>query len=190
MPKAWVKDYFKHILVDAAESWILAKHKASGTNREEVVKTVTDEIEAAMQEKNDIAHLNLTQVWIHANLKSCIHCIVRQAIKTWFQNEAQGVVQGPVDHPVPARREKRGHPASSKAWSAKTVCGNIFSERVDEEQRRLTGTPGGKDIAKYNPALGLVFEALSADELARCETLAEEWNAADLPEEVLRKYEY
>jgi hypothetical protein len=70
---------------------------------------------------------------------------------------------------------------------AKTVCGKIFTDRIDDAQRRLSGDTGSKDIAKYGPALGIVFEALSADELAQCENLAEEWNAADLPEDVLRK---
>jgi hypothetical protein len=53
MPKAWVKDYVKQILIDAAECWILAKHKASGTNRVEVIKAVTEDIKAAMDENND-----------------------------------------------------------------------------------------------------------------------------------------
>jgi hypothetical protein len=71
---------------------------------------------------------------------------------------------------------------------AKTVCGKLFTDRIDEAQRGLSRNTGSKDIAKYGPALGIVFEALSADELAQCENLAEEWNAADLPEDVLRKW--
>lgn len=74
-----------------------------------------------------------------------------------------------------------------KSWTPKSVCGNIFAERVDDEQRRLSGEGKAKDISKYGPALATVFTQLSADERDRCDTLAEEWNAADLPEDVVRK---
>jgi hypothetical protein len=62
MPKTWVKDYVKEILIDAAEPWVLAKHKASGTNREEVVNSVTEDITAAMNANNDTIRPDLTQV--------------------------------------------------------------------------------------------------------------------------------
>jgi hypothetical protein len=62
MPKTWVKDYVKQILIDAAEPWILAKNRASGTNREEVVKSVTEDITAAMNANNDTIRPDLTQV--------------------------------------------------------------------------------------------------------------------------------
>lgn len=59
---------------------------------------------------------------------------------------------------------------------------------MDSQHRLLSGDTGSKDIAQYKPALGIVFEALSPNELAECEELAEEWNAADIPDEVLRKW--
>jgi hypothetical protein len=62
MPKTWVKDYVKLILIDAAESWVLAKNRASGTNREEVVKSVTEVIQAAMNDNNDTIRPDLSQV--------------------------------------------------------------------------------------------------------------------------------
>jgi hypothetical protein len=62
MPKTWVKDYVKEILIDAAEPWVLAKNKTSGTNREEVVKSVTEDITAAMNANNDAIRPDLTQV--------------------------------------------------------------------------------------------------------------------------------
>jgi hypothetical protein len=93
-----------------------------------------------------------------------------------------------VDAPAPAvKLDKRGHPTSVKSWTPKSVCGSIFAERVDDEQRSLSGEGEAKDISKYRPALATVFTKLSAEERERCDTLAEEWNAADLPEDVVRK---
>jgi hypothetical protein len=151
-------------------------------------QTVTEDITTAMNEENDLVHADLAQVWIHTFIDVYIHCQIGQAVKVWFQNKAQGVVEGTGAPSVNPRHEKRGHPTSSKPWTAKTVCGSIFSICVDNEQCCLSGTTGSKDIGKYTPALGLVFEALSTDEMAKCESLAEEWNTAELPDEVLRKW--
>jgi hypothetical protein len=62
MPKAWVKDYFKHILVDAAEAWILAKIRGSGTTRDDIVKITTEQIQAAANEKNEELRPDLAKV--------------------------------------------------------------------------------------------------------------------------------
>ena len=76
MPRPWVKDYVKPILIDAAERWILTKHKASGTNRVEVVQAVTEDIKAAMIENNDEIRADLDQVSINSIFTVCINCWV------------------------------------------------------------------------------------------------------------------
>jgi len=76
MPRPWVKDYVKPILIDAAERWILAKHKASGTNRVEVVQAVTEDIKAAMIENNDEIRADLDKESINSIFIFCINCWV------------------------------------------------------------------------------------------------------------------
>jgi hypothetical protein len=82
--------------------------------------------------------------------------------------------------------DTRGHPISTKAWTAKSVCKHIFADRISDEQKRLSDDRE-KDIGKYHPALASIFEALSPAELKRCEDAAAEWNTKGLPDEMQRK---
>lgn len=60
-------------------------------------------------------------------------------------------------------------------------------EQVSDVQRRLSGDGETKDIGQYGRALAEVFGKLSDDELERCTTLAEQWNADVPSEEVQRR---
>ena len=62
MPRCWVKDYFKHCLVDAAEQWLDAKSKGNGDTRTDITKAVADEIEATINEQNEAVPPNLQKV--------------------------------------------------------------------------------------------------------------------------------
>jgi hypothetical protein len=88
--------------------------------------------------------------------------------------------------PAKSKSDTRGHPTSSKSWTAKSVCGNLFADRISAEQIKLSDG-GEKDIGKYRPALANVFEQLSEAELKQCEDLAVDWNTKPLPDEVQRK---
>ena len=71
--------------------------------------------------------------------------------------------------------------------TAKTVCGNIFADHISEVQISLSGDGENKDIAYYRPALKKVFTDLSEEDWERCNTLAKEWNAENIPDEVVCK---
>ena len=62
MPRCWVKDYFKHCLVDAAERWLDAKTKGNGDTRMDIAKAVADEIEATINERNEAVPPDLQKV--------------------------------------------------------------------------------------------------------------------------------
>jgi len=89
--------------------------------------------------------------------------------------------------PGMSRSGTRGHPTSTKTWTAKSVCSHLFSGRISDEQKRLSDGVE-KDIGKYRAALSNVFEELSEEEVQQCEEAAQEWNTTPLPDEVQRKY--
>jgi len=80
----------------------------------------------------------------------------------------------------------QGHPTSSKAWTAKSVCSHIFADWISKEQKLLSNG-GKKDIRKYHTALSNIFEALNEEELKQCEEGAIKWNTKPLPDEIQRK---
>jgi hypothetical protein len=65
----------------------------------------------------------------------------------------------------------------------KYVCGQIYTDRVSNEQKKLSDD-GEKDIGKYHAALVKVFAQLSEDEQRECESRATEWNKGSLPDEL------
>jgi len=66
------------------------------------------------------------------------------------------------------------------------VCGQLFSDRISDEQKRLSDG-GEKDIGKYRAALSNVFDELNEEEKKQCEDVAKEWNTQPLPDDVQRK---
>ena len=84
------------------------------------------------------------------------------------------------------KSDTRGHPTSSRTWTAKSVCSHVFSDHISEEQKRLSDG-GEKDIGKYRAALATVFEELSEAEMKQCKDFAVEWNPKALPEELQLK---
>ena len=53
MPQSWVKDYFKHILVDSAEDWMKGKSKGATSTRSDIIGAVSEQIEAAITDRNE-----------------------------------------------------------------------------------------------------------------------------------------
>jgi hypothetical protein len=88
--------------------------------------------------------------------------------------------------PTKSKSDTRGHPTSSRAFTAKYVCGQIYTDRVSDEQKKLSDD-GDKAIGKYHAALAKVFTQLSEDEQRECESRAAEWNKGALPDELQRK---
>jgi hypothetical protein len=107
-----------------------------------------------------------------------------QCVRNWFANYASGHAK--EERPGKSKSDTRGHPTSTRAWTAKSVCGYILSEEVSAEQKSLSGG-GEKDIGKYHAALTKVFAKLDADDLKKCEDLATEWNTQPLPDDLQRK---
>jgi hypothetical protein len=56
-------------------------------------------------------------------------------------------------------------------WTAKSVSAHIFTERISDEQCKLSND-GDKAIGKYRAALANVFNELTEAEVKRCEDLA------------------
>lgn len=53
MPRSWVKDHFKHILVESAEDWMKGKSKGATSTRSDIIKAVFEQIETAMTDRNE-----------------------------------------------------------------------------------------------------------------------------------------
>jgi len=104
-------------------------------------------------------------------------------VRNWFGNESSGHAKEAM--PSKSKADTRGHLTSAKAWTAKSVCGHLFTERISDEHKKLFGAE--KSISKYHAALGKVFEDLSDEEMKRCEEAAVEWNTKPLPDEIQRK---
>lgn len=65
MPHYWVKEYFKHILIDASEEWMQGKSKGAINMCLDVVKAVSEQIQMAITERNDPVPDELEKVCIH-----------------------------------------------------------------------------------------------------------------------------
>ena len=163
------------------------KSTGAVTTRQEVVKAIAEQIQIALTENNDSVPTDLEKVYLQYYSQQHAYGVMWQSVRVWFQNEAQKIVQGENIGSAAPKRDKRGHPASVKSWTPKSVCGSIYPDRVSDVQRRLSGGGETKDIGQYARALGEIFGELSEDELEQCTTLAEEWNAAEPSEDVQRK---
>jgi len=53
MPSLWVKDYFKHHLVEASEEYINSTNRKGSSTRTNLVKTVCERIREAAKNQQD-----------------------------------------------------------------------------------------------------------------------------------------
>jgi hypothetical protein len=74
MPHYWVKDYFKHILINASEEWMQGKSKDAVAMRLDVVKAVSEQIQTAVTERNDPVPEELEKVWITLTFPGFFSC--------------------------------------------------------------------------------------------------------------------
>jgi hypothetical protein len=65
MPRIWVKEYFKHHLIESCEEYVHSHNKKGSSARTDVINSVVERITTAASEMNDIANLpdNLSKVW-------------------------------------------------------------------------------------------------------------------------------
>ena len=62
MPRSWVKDYFKHILVDSAEDWMKGKSRGATSTHSDIIRAVSEQIEAAITDRNEPVPSELEKV--------------------------------------------------------------------------------------------------------------------------------
>ena len=62
MPRSWVKDYFKHILVDSAEDWMKGKSKGVTSTCSDIIRAVSKQIEAVIMDRNEPVPSELEKV--------------------------------------------------------------------------------------------------------------------------------
>jgi hypothetical protein len=108
---------------------------------------------------------------------TCLYFL--QKIWNWFGNNV-----AKINQPGESAPKKRG----KKVFSARDVVKSTHKERILDLVSMKTDRPmGHKDWLKHYPsALTKVMQALTQDELAEAETLADQWNNARLPREVQR----
>jgi hypothetical protein len=180
-----MNESFKQTLLDNCDDYLDTSDRGSDKTRSKLITRVAHDIAAIAQAKNlelpdDLEKVNnLIIIWF---VYTEWHY---QSVRTWFGNYASGNTK--EERPGKSKSDTRGHPTSSKAWTAKSVCGQIFNARISDEQKSLSDGPD-KDIGKYRAALSNVFDNLSEEEVKQCEDLAIEWNKTPLPDDIQRKY--
>ena len=177
----WVVPSFKDILVNACDEYLASNDRGNDKTRSTLIGRVTKDI-ADIADKEKASVPNDLEKVIHLSIAGFItNCRYSQCVRTWFGNYASGNTKE-----AKSKSDTRGHSMSSRAWTAKSVCCHVFSDRISDEQKRLSDG-GEKDIGKYKPALSSVFDALTEAELKQCEDFAEQWNTNPLPDDIQRK---
>jgi hypothetical protein len=180
----WVKESFKQTLLDNCDEYLETTDRGTDKTRSKLITRVAQDITAiALAKKeelpDDLEKVNNLTVMLFAYIDW--HC---QCVRTWFGNYASGNAK--EERPGKSKSDTRGHPTSSKTWTAKSVCSHLFTARISDEQKLLSDG-GEKAIGKYRAALANVFDNLSEEEVKRCEEAAVEWNTNPLPDEIQRK---
>lgn len=57
MPRNWVKDYFKHILIESSDEYLHSSNKGGSKARTALSETVAESIREAAREQNEEAQL-------------------------------------------------------------------------------------------------------------------------------------
>ncbi|KIM73061.1 hypothetical protein PILCRDRAFT_15545 [Piloderma croceum F 1598] len=160
----WVLESFRHVLVDHCDEYFDTSDRGNDKSRSKLITRVANHIAAIAQAK---------QQHVPDDLEKCV--------RIWFSNYAGGNAKEPRTEK--SKVDTRGHPTSSKMWTAKSVSAHIFAEWISTKQRKLSND-GKKDIRKYRPTLAKVFNKLTEAEVKQCEDLAVEWNTKPLPDEM------
>jgi hypothetical protein len=176
----WVLASFKQTLIDACDEYMKTTDRGTDKSRSTLITRISNEITEITSAKKEELPDDLEKVRLLSSPHHMDNNAYFQSVRTWFGNYASGYSK---DKPDKSKVDTRGHPTSVKAWNAKSVCRYIFTDRISDEQKKLSDQ-GEKDIGKYQPALTSIFDALSEAELKTCQDLAVEWNTKGLPEEI------
>ena len=178
----WVHTSFKEILLSYCNEFLESSDRVPDKTRLQLVTKVSNEIADIAKELMDASlPEDLEKVIPIFNINVKDIDLYVQCVRTWFGNYASA-----NSKEGKAAKDTHSHPTSSKAWTARLVCGHIHVDRISEEHKALSDN-GEKDIGKYRAALANVFEALSEGELKECENFAIKWIMKDLPDEIQRK---
>ena len=151
---------FKEILLSYCNEFLESSDHVPDRTRLQLVMKVSYEIADIAKELTDASlPEDLEKVIPIFNINVKDIDLYVQCVWTWFSNyPSTNSKEGK------AAKDTCGHPTSSKAWMAKSVCGHIHADRISEEHKALSKN-GEKDIGKYRAALANVFKALSEGEL-------------------------
>ncbi|KIM78570.1 hypothetical protein PILCRDRAFT_11036 [Piloderma croceum F 1598] len=161
----WVHPSFRHILVNNCDEYLDSSDCGNDKSRSKLITRVATEISDIIAQEN-----------IERPPDDIPKCV-----RIWFGNYAGGHAKEP--RPTKLKVDTCGHPTSSKAWTAKSVCGHIFVERISAEHKNLS-EDSEKDIGKYCATLAKVFDELTEAEVKECEDRAVEWNTKPLPDDL------
>ena len=149
---------FKGILLSYCDKFLESSDCVPDRTRLQLVTKVSNEIADIAMELTDASlPEDLEKVIPIFNINVKDIDLYVQCVRTWFGNYASANSKG---------KDTRGHPTSSKAWTARSVCGHIHVDRISKEHTALSDN-GEKDIDKYHTALSYVF-VLSEGELKEC----------------------
>lgn len=181
----WVHQSFKAILHKYCDEFLASSDRGPEKTRSKLITQVSQEISDVAQRQVDASLPDdLEKVNVPLSTRGQVINRSVQCVRTWFYNYAGG--NATQERPGKSKAETRGHPISSRTWTAKSVCSHLHAERISHEQKSLSDN-GEKNIGKYRAALVKVFDALSDAEKKECEKTAAEWNTTDLPDDVQQK---
>jgi len=179
----WVHESFRKTLLDACDEYLDTNDRGNEKTRSKLITRVSKDISDIAQVEKEPIPNDLEKVVTAYNVIFLDNNLFFQSVRIWFGNYASGHAK--EERPGKTKLDTCGHPTSSKTWTAKSVCAHLFTDRISDEQKRLSD--GEKDIGKYRAALSAIFEELSEEELKQCEETAVEWNTNPLPDDIQRK---
>jgi hypothetical protein len=156
----WVLDSFRQILLDACDEYLDTNDRGSEKKRSKLITRVSKDISDIVGAKKERIPDDLEKVVTACSFVFIDSNCFFQSVRIWFGNYAAGHAK---ERDQQNQVDTRGHPTSSKTWTAKSVCAHLFSGRISDEQKRLSDD-GEKDIGKYRAALSTVFEGLNEEE--------------------------
>jgi hypothetical protein len=154
----WVVPSFKDILINSCDEYPDSSNRGNDKTWSTLIARVTKDITNIADKEWVSVPNDLEKVIYSSMVPSHANYRYPQCVCTWFGNYASGNSKEP--RPGKLKSDTRGHPISSKAGMAKSVCAHAFADRISNKQIRLSDG-GEKDIGKYWAALTTIFEGLT-----------------------------
>ncbi len=74
MPRLWVKEYFKHHLIESCEAYLQSNNKKGSSARTDLITTVTESIRDAAGEADDAGNLPADLSKVESFIHACTRC--------------------------------------------------------------------------------------------------------------------